>query len=63
MTVVPVHVSRAEWQEEGTPLFKAAGWVEPRPTHVAVPALASGVVDQLLVVEDQAVEEGEPVAL
>ena len=30
--VVPVHVSRAEVQQAGTPLFKAAGWVEPRPT-------------------------------
>ncbi len=61
--VVPVHVSRAEVQQAGTPLFKAAGWVEPRPTSIAVAALASGVVEQLLVVEDQVVEAGDPVAL
>ncbi|MGD9856353.1 MAG: efflux RND transporter periplasmic adaptor subunit, partial [Planctomycetaceae bacterium] len=40
----------------------AAGWVEPRPTAIRVAALASGVVDELLVVEDQAVKQGEPIA-
>ena len=62
MKVVPVHVARAEVQQAGTPLFKAAGWVEPRPTPILVAALASGVVERLLVVEDQAVETGQPVA-
>jgi len=62
VTTVPVHVSRAEVQQQGTPLFKAAGWVEPRPTPIAVPALEPGVVEELLVVEDQVVAEGEPVA-
>jgi RND family efflux transporter MFP subunit len=63
VTVVPVHVSRAEIQQAGTPLFKAAGWIEPRPTPIAIAALAPGVVDQLLVVEDQAVKKDEPVAI
>ncbi|NQT12403.1 MAG: HlyD family efflux transporter periplasmic adaptor subunit, partial [Planctomycetes bacterium] len=63
VTVVPVHVSRAESQQAGAPLFKAAGWVEPRPTLIAVAALAPGVVDRLLVVEDQPVKAGEPVAM
>ncbi len=63
VTVIPVHVSRAEIQQAGTPLFKAAGWVEPRPFHIAVAALESGVVDKLLVVEDQMIDAGEPVAL
>ena len=62
VTVVPVHVSLSEVQTAGTPLFKAAGWIEPRPTPIRVAALASGVVDQLLVVEDQSVEQGEPIA-
>jgi HlyD family secretion protein len=62
VTVVPVHVSLSEVQTAGTPLFKAAGWVEPRPTPIRVAALATGVVDQLLVVEDQSVEKGEPIA-
>jgi len=63
VTVVPVHVSRTEIQQAGTPLFKAAGWVEPRPTPIAVAALAPGVVERLLVVEDQVVKADEPVAL
>lgn len=60
--VVPVHVSHSEVQRGGTPLFKAAGWVQPRPTAVRVAALAPGVIEQLLVVEDQAVKQGEPIA-
>src|SRR5262245_50843465 len=63
VTVVPVLTSRAELrQEAGTPLFQAAGWVEPRPTPILVTALAEGVVEQLLVVEGQQVKAGEPVA-
>ncbi len=62
VTVVPVVVSRAEVQQSGTPLFQAAGWIEPRPTSVRVPALAAGTVAELLVVEGQTVEVGEPIA-
>ncbi len=60
--VIPVFASRSEVQREGTPLFKAAGWVEPRPTPTRVAALAQGVIERLLVVEDQAVKAGEPIA-
>ncbi|MGC1276256.1 MAG: efflux RND transporter periplasmic adaptor subunit [Planctomycetaceae bacterium] len=62
VTVVPVFVTRSAAEREGTPLFKTAGWVEPRPTTIRVPALAPGVVERLLVVQDQEVKEGEPVA-
>jgi len=62
VTVVSVIASQAEVQLEGTPLFKAAGWIEPRPTPVRVAALATGVVQELKVVEDQPVTEGQPVA-
>ncbi len=62
VTVMPVISSTAEVQREGTPLFKAAGWIEPRPTPVRVAALAPGVVEKLLVVEDQAIKVGESVA-
>lgn len=62
VTVVPVVVTRAEVREEGTPLFQAAGWIEPRPTAINVPALTEGVVEELLVVEGQLVEADEPVA-
>ena len=62
VTVVPVITMTADAQVAGTPLFRAAGWVEPRPTPVRAAALAPGVVERLLVVEDQAVRAGEPVA-
>lgn len=62
VTVVPVMVTRAEMRQEGTPLFQAAGWIEPRPTPVLVTALTEGVVERLLVVEGRTVKAGEPVA-
>lgn len=62
VTIVPVLVSLADVQTAGTPLFKAAGWIEPRPTPIRVAALAEGVVEELLVVEDQLVRKGDPVA-
>lgn len=62
VTVVPVVVTRAEVQQAGTPLFQAAGWIEPRPTAVLVSALAEGVVSELLVVEGQKIVAGQPVA-
>ena len=62
VTVVPVLASTAQRQQEGTTLFNAAGWIEPRPTPIRAAALAPGVVKRLLVVEDQALAAGEPVA-
>src|SRR5262245_9576175 len=46
--VVPVLASQSTVQNEGTPLFQAAGWVEPRPTPIRVAALSPGVVERLL---------------
>ncbi len=62
VTVVPVLTTRGEVSREGEPLFQSAGWVEPRPTSITVPALAEGVVEALLVVEGQEVQAGETVA-
>ncbi len=62
VTVVPVILTRAAVQRSGTPLFQAAGWVEPRPSPVKVPPLADGVIEDLLVVAGQEVEAGQPVA-
>ena len=62
VTVVSVFSTMEEVRQEGAPLFKAAGWIEPRPTPVRVAALAPGVVAKLLVVEDQLVKSGEPIA-
>lgn len=63
VTVMPVIGRKTAAQRPGEVLFTAAGWVEPRPTPVLVPALAEGIVERLLVVEDQAVEAGEPIAV
>lgn len=60
--VIPVIVKRAVAQQAGTALFQAPGWIEPRPTAISVAALAPGVIEELLVVEGQFVERGEPVA-
>lgn len=46
----------------GSVAAQAAGWVEPDPFPVHVPALAEGVVRELLVEESDVVAEGEPVA-
>jgi len=62
ITVTPVVVSRAEIKQEGTPLFQAAGWIEPRPTPVVASSLTPGVILDVLVIEGQRVEKGEPVA-
>ncbi|MCO6046510.1 efflux RND transporter periplasmic adaptor subunit [Aeoliella sp. ICT_H6.2] len=62
VTITPVVVSRAEVKQEGTPLFQAAGWVEPRPTPVLASSLAPGVIEELLVVEGDLVKKGQPVA-
>ena len=63
VSVAPVFATTSELRQSGTPLFQAAGWIEPRPTPVRVAALATGVVAKLLVVEDQVVKMGEPIAL
>jgi multidrug efflux pump subunit AcrA (membrane-fusion protein) len=55
-------VERGATQAAGTPLFQAAGWIEPRPTPIIVSALTDGVIEKLLVVEGQAVQAGEPIA-
>lgn len=62
VTIVPVIVTQAEARQAGTPLFQAAGWIEPRPTPVNAAALTEGVVESLLVVEGQSVRAGDPVA-
>ncbi|WP_442483373.1 efflux RND transporter periplasmic adaptor subunit [Aeoliella sp. SH292] len=63
VTIVPVTISRAEIKQAGTPLFQAAGWIEPRPTAVVASSLAPGVIKDLLVVEGDRVELGQPVAM
>ena len=63
VTVVQLMTSRSVATESGNPVFQASGWIEPRPTAIRVPALAPGVVETLLVVEDQAVSLGDRIAV
>ncbi len=62
VTTIRVFTNRGEIQGTSGELFRAAGWIEPRPTAIRVAALAPGVIRRLLVVEDQAVKAGEPIA-
>lgn len=62
VTVTPVIVERGVSRQASTPLFQAAGWIEPRPTPIVVTALTDGVIEKLMVVEGQAVKPGEPIA-
>ncbi|MCC9608374.1 efflux RND transporter periplasmic adaptor subunit [Blastopirellula sp. JC732] len=62
VTVSPVISVRSAQQRGGSPLFQAAGWIEPRPTPIRVAALAPGIVESLLVVDDQPIRKGEPIA-
>lgn len=62
VTITPVFVTRAEIQQDGAPLFQAAGWIEPRPSAVVVSSLAPGVIEEMCVVEGQRVTKGQPLA-
>ncbi|MEM6471864.1 MAG: HlyD family efflux transporter periplasmic adaptor subunit [Planctomycetota bacterium] len=62
VTVCPVIIKRGVVQRAGTPLFQAAGWIEPRPNAIAVAALSPGVIEELLVVEGQNVRKGDVIA-
>jgi HlyD family secretion protein len=46
----------------GATLVQAPGWIEPDPFAVGVPALAEGVVKEVLVLEGDRVESGQLVA-
>ena len=67
---VPVTLTRPTQLEEPgleadaprTLLTQAAGWVEPDPFPVHAPALAAGVVLEVLVQESDAVTAGQPLA-
>ncbi len=62
VTVIPVTQAKGDAQQAGTRLFTAPGYVEQRPTMLRIAALADGVVDRLLVVENDMVDVGTEVA-
>jgi HlyD family secretion protein len=53
---------RSSTAAEGSFTLQAPGWVEPEPYPVAVTALADGVVEEVLVLEGDAVKKGDVVA-
>jgi RND family efflux transporter MFP subunit len=63
VTVVrPVQASGAEAAAAGETLLQVAGWVEPDPYAIEVPALVAGVVRDVLVQESAAVRAGDVLA-
>ena len=59
VTVTPVIVTRAEVQQEGTPLFQAAAPIEPRPKAVVVTAVAPALCDKPFGVDGTQLKIGE----
>lgn len=47
---------------EGRTELQRSGWIEPDPFPILVPALAPGVVREVLVLESDAVQAGQPLA-
>ena len=43
-------------------LFQAAGWIEPDPLPTRATALVNGIIDQVFVLEGEAVTNGQPLA-
>lgn len=43
-------------------LLQASGWVQPDPYEIRIPSLLDGVIDQLFILEGQAVTLGQKVA-
>jgi len=61
--VLPVVVrSSAKGVSGGSVVAQGPGWVEPDPFAVSVPALADGIVSEVLVLEGQSVRAGQVVA-
>ena len=52
----------ATTSNSGSMLFQASGWIEPDPLPVKATALIDGVIDQVHVLEGQAVKQGELLA-
>lgn len=50
------------YSQLGPVVVQAPGWIEPAPFAVSVPALAEGVVKEVLVLEGEQIEAGQVVA-
>jgi len=69
-SIPPADASEATHEPAETPAnaplgpvaVQAPGWIEPAPYAVSVPALAEGVVSEVLVLEGERVEAGQVIA-
>ena len=61
--VVALNTTQAVSTAAGQPVFQASGWVEPRPTPIRVAALEPGVIEKLMVREDDEVVPGQTIAV
>lgn len=55
-------LSSATEPSRSTRMVQAAGWLEAEPYFVAATALADGVIEEMLVLEGDRVEKGQPLA-
>ena len=63
VTVVALNTTTVVSTESGQPVFQASGWVEPRPTPIRVAALEPGVIEKMMVREDDEVTPGQTIAV
>jgi len=61
-TVQPASTDAEPSEPRSTVTVQAPGWLEADPFFVACTALADGVVEEILVLEGERVEKGQPVA-
>lgn len=61
VTVVRPRPAAHDSASAGSALLQAAGWVEPDPFPVRIPALAAGVIETMLVQESDVLRAGDPV--
>lgn len=61
-TSEPAEAGSGADQSRGSFTVQAPGWIEPAPFAVGVPALAEGVVKEVLVLEGERIEAGQVVA-
>ena len=59
VNVVPAVVRQATEAPVGGVVAQAPGWVEPDPYAITVPALADGIVQDVLILEGQSVKAGQ----
>jgi len=62
VAVAPVVQTSGVSAQPGAAVVQAAGWIEPDPFVINVSALADGIVEEVLVLESEAVERDQVVA-